>query len=280
MKKFFVLWILPFVISLVLIIFCRLYVLSVLTVSENNMEYSLKIDDKFVFNRISKPKMNSIVVIENYPFDESRRISRILGMPGDYVKIANSVLFIDNIKIDDEKTVTHTYNSDTEDIKKAVAFMTANHINYKPQFIKLGILEFEADLERLKLLKSHKIVKNIKRKIEDKNYTLFPATIPEDEIYMGKDHYGPILIPYRDFKILLDAKSFLLYHELIEYETGKSVAKEFNRIVIDGKPEEHYIFQNNYYFILNDKRSDCFDSRILGLIPENSISGSLLVQIP
>jgi signal peptidase I len=223
--------------------------------------------------------LNQIVLIRDFPIGEFYRISRIAGMPGDTVKMYNSVLYINNQRIYDNKSVSHTYQLITPNIAYALSFIKDHQISCNARFSDSAIIEFEADLERLKIMKSKGVFNFIRRKTEEKAMALMTINVSGDEIFKGKDYYGPIVIPRKNYSVDLNSQSFLLYADLIEYETGKPLNIEFNRVLIDGKPAAAYVFRNNYYFILNDKRSDYFDSRLFGPVPENLIAGTYLLKI-
>ena len=79
-------------------------------------------------------------------------------------------------------------------------------------------------------------------------------------------NFGPMYIPAKGDTILIDKSNISVYHNLIEYETLKSLSLSDNETI-------PYIFKNNYYFVSGDDVCNSLDSRYYGLVPEIYIIG-------
>lgn len=90
-------------------------------------------------------------------------------------------------------------------------------------------------------------------------------TIPFDKrLDWNIQNMGPLYIPRKGDCIPLDTLSRILYQKMIEYESGiKSTEQTMTQ----------YTFRTNWYFMGGDKMWNSQDSRYIGLIPEEFIIG-------
>jgi signal peptidase I len=280
MKKKLFNWLLPIFISIGLVFLCRLFFFGVITVSDSNMEYTLKMGDKLLFSKVSVPERNKIVITGEFGTNPKKNIFRVIGMPGDSVLISNSIVYINNAKIQEEKGVSYIYTFKADSQKYVFDLLRENKVNYDKMLVGLGLYRIQADITLLKKLKSNKLINTIKREIEEKSINTGTIMASEYSIYWNKDHLGPVLVPYKGLTIDLDIKSFILYKELIQNETGHQLTNKTGNFYLDSNPIKSYSFKTNYFFLMNDNRSDAFDSRILGLVPENKIKGVFILKLP
>lgn len=86
---------------------------------------------------------------------------------------------------------------------------------------------------------------------------------------------GPLYIPRKGDIMTLTAKEGVVYKILLEYETGKSVAADWERncVLLDDVPVTKHLWQHNYYFMAGDNVHDSMDSRYWGPVPEDYIVG-------
>ena len=85
--------------------------------------------------------------------------------------------------------------------------------------------------------------------------------------------FGPIYVPAKGDNIEIDSSSVLLYKNLIEYETGKTISVKDGMIYLDGSPIHNYTFLQDYYFMAGDFIFDSVDSRYWGLLPDDLVIG-------
>ena len=99
-------------------------------------------------------------------------------------------------------------------------------------------------------------------------------TFPGDSILNWNiKNFGPIYIPKKGDRIILDRTNALLYKKIIEWEKGYSLPFENNTLQDNGKPLQTYTFSHNYYFMGGDKVENSQDSRYWGLLPDDLIVG-------
>lgn len=81
-------------------------------------------------------------------------------------------------------------------------------------------------------------------------------------------NFGPLLIPSKGTTIEINARTWLLYKTLIEWETG---TKKDSISQLCKEQKSDYTFRKNYYFVAGDNTEDSQDSRYWGLLPEDHI---------
>ncbi|BBD45873.1 signal peptidase I [Petrimonas sp. IBARAKI] len=85
--------------------------------------------------------------------------------------------------------------------------------------------------------------------------------------------FGPLYIPRKGDKIVLDRTNSLLYKKIIEWEKGYSLTLGKDTLWDNATPLPSYIFSHNYFFMGGDKVENSQDSRYWGLLPDDLIVG-------
>ena len=113
------------------------------------------------------------------------------------------------------------------------------------------------------------IVRNFK-KIKSYNTQYFPNDI---KFNWNEDNFGPIIIPMRGEKIVLNKNNLPLYKKLIRDYEKNSLELINGSIVINGLKTNEYTFKQDYYWMMGDNRYRSEDSRSWGFVPEDHIVG-------
>ncbi len=85
--------------------------------------------------------------------------------------------------------------------------------------------------------------------------------------------FGPLYLPKAGDHINLSRKHYVLYKNLIAWETRSAVRMQGDTVFIDDRHTEYYTFTHNYYFVAGDNCTNSSDSRYWGLLPDDYIVG-------
>jgi signal peptidase I len=104
---------------------------------------------------------------------------------------------------------------------------------------------------------------------------IFPKGMPWNE-----DNYGPLVVPWKGYKIPLNSNNVEQWKTTIDREYGKDVVALNDGVVtIEGKPVTSYTFKKDYYFMMGDNRDDSLDSRFWGFVARDMVVGEAFITL-
>ncbi|MCF7822961.1 MAG: signal peptidase I [Candidatus Marinimicrobia bacterium] len=110
---------------------------------------------------------------------------------------------------------------------------------------------------------------------------LYAASYQERMIFprgMGnRDNYGPLTIPAEGDTLVYGRDNLDLMVNVISLEGHDVMPGLAGEVNIDGVSTDHYVCEQDHYFMMGDNRDDSHDSRYWGLVPESYIMGEAIL---
>ena len=238
--------------------------------SENSNDLFFKHVSFVVVKKHSLPQYNEQIV---YMVDQKYFISRCVGLPKDTIYCNNGNVFVNRKRLNDKDFVQNLYRiiyfKDEQKLYIEKYFkIIEQQDNLNLKYVSITEQE-KIELEKLKLHISKSQVP-----LKYRNSEVFPKSFRYD---WNENNYGPLILPKNRDVLLLNEQTFSLWkNTIIEFEKKQIERKKDNSIFVNTKKTEYYIFENNYYYLLNDQRWQLSDSRKFGPIAENCIIGKII----
>lgn len=209
---------------------------------------------------------NSTFPNEQLPDRRMVSIGRVVGLPGDTIKIHFGKVYINDVLYLSPYDPILTYE---------VALIDTLHLNalikkYNLKYVENrggNVYRFSAHRKNALALAGDSLSAQFSRTLEtEPNPMVFPNGFADQ----SGDLYGPVFIPSRGDTISDFYASELALAFEQEHFLGESQ---------EAKDSTAHVFRCNYYFLLSDHRAIGNDSRYFGAIPEYLIIGKVGGQL-
>lgn len=223
--------------------------------------YSTAIE--FPYKRIFEKEIlrNDVVLFNNpteieKPLDKrSLLLSRCIAIPGDSVLVQNGIFLINGKQYAVSPDVIGEYIIKPEDIDNILGIIedqdiTPRSIMQQSDTLSIQLSKLEAFIINQYLPDSLSLI----NKIDTTQSYQFS-------------------IPSRGNIVNIDARSLILYKQIIVQEQGEKAKFTDGKLFINGKEQAKYSFEDDYYWMLSDNTLNSTDSRTLGFIPLKSVIG-------
>ena len=213
------------------------------------------------------------------PIDKKTNyVKRAVGIAGDTLEVINGYVYINGKKnqLPERAKLQFSYLVQPKKNKFNQKVMINNYditdrfgpINSNYTYKFMGISD--ASLEKLKKdtnvewIKKDTLTKGVKD----------PSVFPQNPSYnWNNDFFGPVYIPKEGATIEINKDNIPIYERLIKIYEDNDLYMEGDNIYINGVKTNQYTFNQDYYWLMGDNRSNSQDSRSWGFVPFDHVIG-------
>lgn len=253
------------ILLLLVVLGVRQYVVGSYRLSTGAMEEALFAGDCILVNKLpikGNPARNRVVLFTSPllkdTVDKPLFISRLIGMPGDTIRISNDGFSVNGRQLPRSPRTLSRYRVDQPAQSEFLSLMEKLEIPVRErraerQGISLDLTSFEAYQLREELSEK---ADSCFRQERNEEYTL--------------------VVPQKGRAYRLNPATLRACREAITAETDGQALFRDDKLYLDGKETTFFFFQQNYYWVLSDNTNEGIDSRHLGFVPAGHIVGNAL----
>lgn len=201
-------------------------------------------------------------------------LARVIATPGDVFYLEDGKVYLNNNELA-ETYPTYTYYR----LSLETMVDTAKLSQYDVRDITIlndgkacDMICNEQTAEAIKADFSYIAIRKIVERDDKKDPDIFPSS---PFFAWNKDNYGPMPMLKVGDVVDLTPRIAPMYRNIIYLFEGNDFQSDTYHVYINGSESDRYQACNNYFFILNDDRTNKRDSRQYGPIPESLIIGKI-----
>lgn len=208
----------------------------------------------------------------------NNKTNRIMGGPGDTISIVNKIIYnngniisVGHNKLFFQYRVSFNFPCDC---KKELNEFKFRYLETIADSLACEIITTPENANEILNLESVAAVRHV-TELRGRN---IKGYFPNNQFFAwNKDFMGPLFVPNSGSMVELNPRSIELYKRIIDVFEGNDLIYNLARILINGVKVDRYVFQGNYYFVVNDDRDMAKDSRYWGFVPEDYITGKVIL---
>lgn len=252
-----------FILALVVVLFVRFFLLESCHIVSSSMETAVWIGDFVLVNKtpyFHTPARNSVVLfaspLQKDSAEKKLFLSRCIGMPGDTIELAGSLLKVNGKEVPKSPNTLAQYT-----VQPAIHDILLSQL--KQMDIPVRDLQKSDSLYVISLTPFEEY--QLREELPDFINSRFHPVKTADY---------KLVIPRKGIAYRLDPVTLTACKEIIMAEAGDKADFREGKLFLDGRETTFFFFKHNYYWLLSDNTLEAVDSRHLGLVPEKLITGN------
>ena len=254
------------VISLVIAILLRLFVVDFYSIPSDSMQPTIEPGDFIMVNKLSFGAR----MYKNFDFLKDRTEPETYRIKG-FSKIHNGDVLVFNFPYLEQRWDSIAFRVMKYYVKRCVALPGDTFEIRKGHYKVRGCTSILGNVEA-----QDRLMQIIERGREG-DYGIVMSGYPYNDIVdWNIVNFGPLYLPVKGDVIEMFPKHVALYRNAIEWEQKKKLFLRGDTILLNDSVIRTYRFKENYYFVAGDKVMNSQDSRYWGLLPEPFIVGKVV----